>query len=151
MANIRVQVEVENWVRDKWMRRHFGTEFEGKRVRLTSGGFYDADAVSKDGRIVAAIATGSARTSGGRLGVGKMLKIRADRYFLLLAEAERRLVVLTEPDMFVQWSREREAGRVVRNSEFVLAELPGDLRERLERSKKEASDEVQPKHRDGSG
>lgn len=73
MANTRVQVEVENWVRDKWMRRHFGTEFEGKRVRLTSGGFYDADAVSKDGRIVAAIATGSARTSGGRLGVGKML------------------------------------------------------------------------------
>jgi len=71
--------------------------------------------------------------------------------FLLLAEAERRLVVLTEPDMFVQWSREREAGRVVRNSEFVMAELPADLRKRLEESKKEASEEVQPKLRDGSG
>ena len=71
--------------------------------------------------------------------------------FLLLAEAERRLVVRTEPDMFVQWSREREAGRVVRNSEFVMAQLPADLRKRLEESKKEASEEVQPKLRDGSG
>jgi hypothetical protein len=38
-------------------------------------------------------------TAGGKHAVGKMLKIRSDMYFLLLAEAERRIVVLTEKDM----------------------------------------------------
>ena len=110
MADTRVQLEVEDWVRREWMSKRFGQRFSRERVRLSSGGFFDADAVSEDLEIVAAISTSGARTSGGKNAVGKMLKIRSDMYFLLLAQAERRLVVLTESDMYAQCQKEVTGG-----------------------------------------
>lgn len=96
MSDTRVQLEVEDWVRREWIPRKFGQQFSRERVKLSSGGVCDFDAVSADRKIVAAISTSGALTVGNKLAVGKMLKIRSDMYFLLLAEAERRIVVLTE-------------------------------------------------------
>jgi hypothetical protein len=124
------------------MPRQYGQRFSRERVRLSSGGFFDADAVSEDFKIVAAISTSGARTSGGKNAVGKMLKIRSDMYFLLLAEAERRLVVLTEPDMCAQCQKEVAGGRVPKSIEFVHAEIPADLRARLVASREAASGEI---------
>src|SRR5205807_2594422 len=90
MADTRVQLEVEDWVRREWMKKLFAMRFSRERVRLSCGGYFDADAVSENFKIVAAISTSGARTSGGKNAVGKMLKIRSDMYFLLLADAERR-------------------------------------------------------------
>jgi len=142
MADTRVQLEVEDWVRREWMRERFATRFSRERVRLSSGGYFDADAVSEDFKIVAAISTSGARTSGGKNAVGKMLKIRSDMYFLLLADTQRRLVILTEADMLAQCQKEVAGGRVPKSLEFFHAEIPHDLQERLVVSRRVASGEI---------
>ena len=145
MADTRVQVEVEDWVRREWMPLKFGQRFRRERVSLSSGGVFDFDAVSEDDTIVASISTSGAATSGGRLGVGKLMKMRSDMLFLLLATAERRVMVLTEEDMYQACLKERDNGRVPPNIEFLRADIPPDLQERLAHSRSIASSEVQPR------
>lgn len=67
------------------------------------------------------------------------------RNYLFMAEGvNRRLMVLTEPCMFDHYHSERERGRVPREVEAVLVDLPTDLRERLAASREHASREVRP-------
>jgi hypothetical protein len=145
MADTRVQLEVEDWVRTAWMLEEFGQKFRRERLPLRSGGKFDFDAVSADERIIATISTSSSLTSGGKHGVGKMMKLRSDMLFLIMASAERRLVVLTEDDMYRRCLAESEGGRVPPEVEFVLAVIPQELRARLEKAKAMSSAEVSPK------
>lgn len=145
MADTRVQLEVEDWVRREFLLKHFGIRFRRERVKLSSGGFFDFDAVSEDDKIAITISTSSAMTAGGNFGSGKLMKIRSDIYFLLLANCERRVVALTQKDMLDAWMKEKAGGRVAKGIEFVLAELPADLAERLSQAKSMASGEVSPK------
>jgi len=144
MADTRVQLEVEDWVRRKWMPDRFGVKFHRERLKLRSGGVFDFDAVGENGEVVACISTSGGHTAGGKLAVGKLLKLRSDMYFLLLTECKRRLIVLTEKDMFRVCQNEVKGGRVPQEIEFFLAEIPADLRRKLEESKKIASREVSP-------
>ena len=60
MADTRVQLEVEDWVRENWMKEKYGQQFHRKRVKLVSGGVFDFDAVSEDKTIGACISTSGA-------------------------------------------------------------------------------------------
>ena len=144
MADTRVQLEIEDWVRRHWMRREYGQEFSRERLRLSPGGVFDFDAVSQDKTCAATISTSGARTASGKLGVGKKMKIRSDIYFLLLSEVARKIVVFTERDMYDEWLKEREAGRVPADIEFAQLELPQELRAKLGAARKTASEEVTP-------
>ena len=64
---------------------------------------------------------------------------------MLLAEAERRIVVLTEKDMYERCIKEVQGGRVPSSIEFVRAEIPLELEARLQISRGTASDEVLPR------
>lgn len=119
--------------------------FSRERVRLSSGGVCDFDAVSADRRVVAAISTSGAVTASGKHAVGKMLKIRSAMDFLLLAAADRRLVVLTERDMYARCLKEAEGGRVPSSIEFALAEIPASLDAKLRLARGAASNEVAPR------
>ena len=141
MADTRVQLEVEDWIRRNWMPIHFGTKFSRERVRVRSGGVFDFDAVSEDLSIVATISTSGSRTSAGKNAVGKILKLRSDMLFLTMVEAKRRVIVLTEKDMFDQLAREFAGGRVPNEIEFVLAAIPDELRTRLIAGRLKASGE----------
>ena len=107
MANTRVQSEVEEWVRSNWMPEHLGIESSRRDMVLASGGKCSFDAVSVDGKVVAMISTSNAQTASGKRAVAKLIKIRADIYFLLLVNAVRRLVILTEFDMFELCKKEQ--------------------------------------------
>lgn len=141
MADTRVQLEVEDWVRLNWMPTQYGVKFSRERLRLRSGGVFDFDAVTDDHSIVATISTSGSKTAGGKNAVGKMLKLRSDMLFLTMVEARRRIIVLTERDMCEQCQKEFEAGRVPREIEFICAEIPNDLRRRLVESRGKASGE----------
>lgn len=52
MADTRVQLDVEDWLRRNWMPTQYGTSFFRERLRLRSGGVFDFDAVSADHSIV---------------------------------------------------------------------------------------------------
>jgi len=145
MADTRVQLEVEDWVRKHWMPEAYGKTFRRERLKLRSGGKFDFDAVCDDDQIVATISTSNSLTSGGKHGVGKLMKLRSDMLFLIMAEAKRRIVVLTEQDMYDRCLAERDGGRVPLEIEFVLAAIPDELRARLKKAKDESSREVSPK------
>lgn len=144
MADTRCQTECADWVRQEWMSQQFGQKFHRAQVRLTSGGEFDFDAVSADGEIVASISTSSAQTAGRRRGTGKLMKIRSDMLFLLLAAPTRSLVILTEMDMFELCEKEKEGGRTPQNIDFYHAPLPPHLAARLKVAKQASSDEVSP-------
>ena len=143
MADTRIQLEVEDWVRRNWMPDQYGTKFSRERLPLTSGGVFDFDAVSDDRSIVATISTSGAKTSGGKHAVGKILKLRSDMLFLTMAEAKRRIIVLTERDMCDQCEKEARGGRVPKEIEFVCAVIPDGLRQRLVAARARASSESQ--------
>lgn len=145
MADTRVQLEVEDWVRQNWMPKQFGQQFRRERIRLTSGGFFDFDAVSADNLIVATISTSAGATSGGKHPTGKLMKLRSDMLFLSLAEAQRRIIVLTDPDMHQLCLKEKEGGRIPPSIEFQLAPIPRELHERLRHAQSAASREVRPR------
>ena len=141
MADTRIQLEVEDWVRRNWMPANFGMKFSRERMPLKSGGVFDFDAVSEDNSIVATISTSGSKTSGGKHAVGKILKLRSDMLFLTLVEAKRRIIVLTETDMLTQCQKEFAGGRVPREIEFVCAKIPMELSARLTESRLKASKE----------
>ncbi len=145
MADTRVQLVVEDWVRRNWMPGQFGMNFSRERLVLRSGGYFDFDAVSEDRLTVATISTSGSKTATGKNAVGKMLKLNSDMLFLLLVAAQRRLVVLTEKDMYDKCQKEKASGRVPPEIEFAYAELPLALRTRLINARAIASDEVSVK------
>jgi hypothetical protein len=49
---------------------------------------------------------------------------RSDMLFLTMVDAKRRLIVLTEPDMYEQCKREAAGGRVPPEIGFVCAVIP---------------------------
>jgi hypothetical protein len=108
---------------------------------LRSGGVFDFDAVSDDGSIVATISTSGSKTSGMKYAVGKILKLRSDMLFLTLVQAERRVIVLSEQDMFDQCEKEVADGRVPEEIEFACGEIPAELRTRLVAARLKASRE----------
>ncbi|HEY1924875.1 MAG TPA: hypothetical protein VGG58_06460 [Candidatus Acidoferrum sp.] len=139
MADTRVQLEVEDWVRRNWMLTHFGMKFSRERLPLRSGGVFDFDAVSDDRSIVATISTSGSKTSGGKHAVGKILKLRSDMLFLTMVKTSRRVMVLTERDMCDQCEKEAAGGRVPPEIEFVCAIIPDELRIRLVTARQTAS------------
>jgi hypothetical protein len=144
MADSRIQLEIENWIRMQWLPPKYGQPFIPCRLRLNTGGFFDFDAVSSDGLIVANISTSSALTARNKPGIAKMQKLRSDILFLLMVEAKTRLIILSEKDMFDQCLREKKAGRIPQEIEFVNAEIPESLKDRLTEAKLIASQEVTP-------
>ena len=145
MADTSAQREADVWIRLHWMPEKFQQGFESKNLTLSSKGVFKFDAVSDDERIVANISTSSAITARGKHGVGKMQKIRADVYFLLLLpDVKRKLLIFTESDMVESCNKEKEKGRIPQSIEIYHATLPSELRIKLQSSKKIASDEVSP-------
>ena len=145
MADTRVQLEAEDWVRREWLPSKFEQQFRRERLRLSSGGVFDFDGVSSDNMIVANISTSSGITSGGKNPSGKIQKLRADMLFLLMVKADRRLIVLTEKSMYDLCLKEKANGRVPHEIEFVLVELPESLSKSLQDAKSIASKEVSPR------
>lgn len=74
--------------------------------------------------------------------MGKLMKLRSDMLFLVLAAPEKALVVLTEQDMHQLCLKEKAGGRVPQNIEFVHAPLPDDLALKLLAARKVSSDEM---------
>jgi hypothetical protein len=144
MANTSCQIECEDWIRLEWLPKQFGQSFYRERLRLDAGGVFDFDAVSADRSIAVSISTSGAKTASGKHAVGKLMKLRSDMLFLVMATVARRIVLLTERDMYDLCVRETAAGRVPRGIEFLHVTLPQDLCRRLADARRASSAEVTP-------
>jgi hypothetical protein len=144
LADSRTRLKIEKWIREVWLPQKYEQEFSAEHLQLSSGGYFDFDAVSADGTIVASISTSSARTRSGRRATGKIHKLRGDMLFLLMVQADKRIIVLSEKDMCDYLIKEKDNGRVPPEIEFVHASIPEDLKKELNAAKKIAAQEVMP-------
>ena len=145
MASTRTQSRAEAWIRTEWLPQRFGQPFSKQKLRLSSGGNFEFDAVSADKQVIATVSTSRSSTSSGRRGAGKMNKIRSDILFLSLRRARHRLVVLTERDMHSHCSRQQDLGRLPKWVELLLAPLPRPLAKSLRQARRRSSREVSPR------
>ena len=122
----------------------FAANFVSRKHRLEPGGEFAFDAISEDGQTIALITTSRAKTSGGKGGVGKQMKMRADALFLTMAVCTRRMMIFADPGMH-QWCHDEQArGRLPRAIEFHHVELPLEMAQALALSQEKASCEVRP-------
>ena len=126
--------DAEAWVRDTFLAKRYKQGFGKKKAKLTPGGKFEFAAVSDDGSIVANIST------SGYDAAGNMQKVRSDAFFVLLADAQKKLLVFTEPDMHEAWQKEQVNGRLPSDIQLVKAELTPALRRRLDASKRDAAE-----------
>lgn len=92
---------------------------------------HEFDAVSADKSIVAGIRSSSGLTSGGRRPAGKIAGAFKEAYFLTLAEANRKLLVVTDAEYYNILSQEFD-GLLPPQIEIMLVEAPAHLRDCLE-------------------
>ena len=144
MADTRAHKRAELWVTEKWLPQQFGQSFSEISLPLSSGGVFKFDAVSEDRRIIANISTSAEKTNRGKHGTAKIQKIRSDVFFLLLATAECKVMVLSERDMYDWWLAESVRGRVPNEIRFLHAVLPDELILALQASRRRAAQEVTP-------
>ena len=142
MSDTRCQTECERWVRDNWLPAQFGMPFEERTMPLSSGGVFKFDAVSEDGSVIASISTSKAAMSSGKRGVGKLMKIRSDMFFHVMAGSGQHVLVFTEDCMLTQLVAERERGRVPQHLQLLKADLPPELATRLHAARTQSSSEV---------
>jgi hypothetical protein len=143
VANTRIlTTAVEEHVRTTLHRKH-GVAFAKRRLRLTSGGLHEFDAVSDDGQFVASIKSASGRTSGGRIPAGKIKDCVAELYFLSMINAPRRVLILTTPDFYDIFTKVM-VGKVVPGIEVTLCRLPEQLQAVVAAVQAAASAETSP-------
>ena len=145
MADTSAQREIDKWITETFLPKKTGEGFSAQSLPLESGGSHRFAAVNSTGRKVGVVCTGSAMTAGGKLATGKLMKIRADMYFLLLAQADERFLVFVDQSMYSLMLKERQTGKVPKNIQFMLVDdLPEALAEALRQSQQAASEEVSP-------
>jgi hypothetical protein len=133
---------VEPYVRQELGRR-YSTVFLPKAIGLTSGGQREFNAVSHDGEIIASITTAGGKTVSGRVSSGKVRVAESELYYLTLAAAATRLLVVTSPD-FHRLLTKKLDGRLAPGISLELIELPEEMAEQVARVQAEASVEMSP-------
>jgi hypothetical protein len=140
MANTRDLEAAFDWTR-KELGKRFDVTFSKAQTTLRQGTQRTFNAVSNDGSIVATISHSSGLTSGNKKPVGKIHGAVAYLYFLSQARAQRRMLVLTDPDLHRFVLNEVE-GAVGDGLEILHVPLPSELAAKVRAVTSRASDEM---------
>lgn len=125
VADPNAQNQVHVWLAETWLSQKLDLPLTRQRVKLTSGGGYSFPAVSVDERTVAVFNTS---VGSGKNAASKLNKVRSDFYFLLLANASRRVAVFTDRAMYGLVQKEQREGRVPDQIELMLVpQLPAQI------------------------
>jgi len=123
--------EVELWVRD-WLAQQFpGYSFSKQSLGLITGGKHEFDAVSQDRSIIAGIKAHSWKTKSGNLPSGKYAQLYQELYFLSLAEASKKFLILTNEDMHKDFVK-RSQGKLAKGIDVIFCRLPLQMRVKVE-------------------
>lgn len=135
--------EVEDAVRAE-LCRELGVDFVKKKLTLKSGGQFNFDAVSPDGRIVVSIKSSRGTTRGGKPTTGAIKAAVADLYYLSLVDADRRILVVTDQGFFERLSHDLQQ-RIAPGLELKHIQLPPELDGKVNATLRRASDEMRSK------
>jgi len=141
MANTTyMKNQVEDWVRNWLDQQYPGSHFKKDTLKLTTGGNHEFDAVSQENSIIAGITGHSWKTKGGNLPSAKYDGLYRELYFLSLIRATKKLLVLTNEDMYRDFVN-RSKGKVAQGIEISFCQLPVEMRQKVAQVQQKASEE----------
>jgi hypothetical protein len=139
---------IEKWFREVYLPpKHPDCAIEAGATRLAWGGAFNYDArVLKSGTLLAVycLSCSQYKTTGGKGGAGKFNKIQGDILKMLGTECPRKVLVFTGKTMLAKVQAEQKAGRLPRDIECELAELPPELAAIVQKISAESAKEVTP-------
>ncbi|MGD0589943.1 MAG: hypothetical protein ABSA44_03980 [Bacteroidota bacterium] len=115
--------DVENWIRNEFLPKKYHQSFSKQKLGVQSGGEFECDAVSEDGKIVCFISTSSSKTVGEE---PALAKIRKDAFWAgSLSEKPQEIVfACTDKSMVELIKQEKENGRFPKHIKTLLVKLP---------------------------
>jgi hypothetical protein len=136
--------DVENWIRNEFLPKKYHQAFAKRKLGVQSGGEFECDAVSEDGKIVCFISTSSSKTADEKPDTVVIAKIRDNAFWAgSLSEKPQEIVfAFTDKSMVELIKQEKENGRFPKHIKTLLAKLPPDLEKKLAEMKKKAAGEV---------
>lgn len=145
----RIKSKVEPYVRT-WLAAKFGQPFHSEPLTLKGvrdgPAKHEFDAVSEDRKIVCGIKTASWTTSGGKPGAGKKHGAYAELYFLDHLEADKKYLVLTDPE-FYEKLRKDSRGKLPPKVDLLFCPLPHDLKREVDKIRATSRSELTPRTR----
>ena len=140
MANTNyLKNEVEQYVRDTCLIQRFSNQhFSKQTLQLTTGGKHEFDAVSTDKSIIVGIKTNSGKTRGGKPPAGKYAELFQELYFLTLVRAPKKLLVLTNEEMFKAFLVKSQ-GKVPADINITFCKLPLQIMDKVKSVQSDAS------------
>lgn len=112
------------------LSQQYGVFFEKRVIKLPQEGTHEFDAVSLDGKIVVSIKTASGKTSGGKNPSGKIKDIEAELYYLMLVDAEVKLLVITNSEFYELITR-RLKGRLHPSIDLIYIRLSDETQQQV--------------------
>jgi hypothetical protein len=129
--------EVTEWIRGEFLPKKYHQAFAKRKLGVQSGGEFECDAVSEDGKIVCFISTSSSKTD-----TGVIAKIRDNAFWAgSLNEKPQEIVfAFTDKSMMELIKKEKGNGRFPKHIKTLLVKLPIDLEKKLAEMKKKAAE-----------
>ena len=121
--------DVENWIRNEFLPKKYHQAFSKQKLGVQSGGEFECDAVSEDGKIVCFISTSSSKTADGRADADALGKIRDKAFWAgSLSEKPQEIVfAFTDKSMVELIKQEKENGRFPKHIKTLLVKLPAKI------------------------
>jgi hypothetical protein len=119
----RATKEVENWVRNEFLQKKYHQVFAKRKLGVQSGGEFECDAVSEDGKIVCLISTSPGKTAE------VLGKIREKALWVISLNEKPETIVFafTDKSMVELIKQEKENGRFPKHIKTLLVKLPAGL------------------------
>ena len=115
--------DVENWIRNEFLPKKYGQAFTKRKLGVQSGGEFECDAVSEDGKIVCFISISASTTTGENPGLGKIREVAF--WAVSLSEKPDTIVfACTDKSMVELIKKEQGLGRFPKHIKTLLVKLP---------------------------
>jgi hypothetical protein len=136
--------DVENWIRNEFLQKKYHQVFSKRKLGVQSGGEFECDAVSEDGKIVCFISTSTGKTADRKPDTDELAKIREKALWAisLNEKPETIMFAFTDKSMAELIKQEKENGRFPKHIKTLLVTLPADLEKKLAEMKRKAAKEV---------
>jgi hypothetical protein len=124
MANTSIATkEVEEWIRSETLPKKYHQVFAKRKLGVMSGGEFECDAVSEDGKIVCFISTSSSTTTGENPGLAK---IREAALWAVSLNEKPEIIVFafTDKSLVELIKKEQGLGRFPKHIKTLLVKLP---------------------------
>jgi len=125
--------EVENCIRNEFLPKKYHQAFAKRKLGVQSGGEFECDAASEDGKIVCLISTSLGKTADGKSDADVLGKIREKALWAISLNEKPETIVFafTDKSMAELIKQEKENGRFPKHIKTLLVKLPTDLEKKF--------------------